>query len=121
MYVGGGAHRHDPGGWDSGQVGVIFDTAETRKQCGLENATERDIENALREEVRIYDEYLRGQVYSFIVIDADGEHVDSCSGFLGGLEYVRSVANEAATYAAQAAEREDRERHVMACRDIATV
>jgi hypothetical protein len=121
MYVGAGAHPHDPGGWDSGQVGLIFDTADTRKECGMENATREDIERALRAEVNAYDQFLRGEVYCYTVTDADGEHVDSCGGFLGSLSYVRTEANAAAEYAAEAAAREKHERHLMACRDIATV
>jgi hypothetical protein len=121
MYVGAGAHRYDPGGWDSGQVGLIFDTAETRKECGMENASYEDIERALRAEVNAYDQFLRGEVYCYTVTDPDGEHVESCGGFLGSLSYVRSEANAAAEYAAKAAEREKQERHLMACRDIATV
>lgn len=120
MYVGSGAHRHDPGGWDSGQVGVIFDTADTRKECEMENSSREAIERALRAEVNAYDQFLRGEVYCYTVTDPAGEHVDSCCGFLGDLEYVRSQANDAAEYAAQAAEREMHEQHLMACRDIAT-
>src|SRR5665213_3275770 len=82
MYVGAGAHRHDPGGWDSGQVGVIFDTSKTRRECEMENATPQEIERALRAEVAVYDQFLRGEVYCFTVIDPDGEHLDSCYGFL---------------------------------------
>jgi hypothetical protein len=120
MYVGTGAHRHDPGGWDSGQVGVIFDTTETRKACGMENAGPEDIERALRAEVNAYAQFLRGEVYCYTVTDPAGEHLDSCCGFLGDLNYVRSQANEAAEDAARAAERESQEKHLMACRDIVT-
>jgi hypothetical protein len=120
MYVGHGAHPHDPGGWDSGQVGVIFDTTETRKECGLQDAGREEIEKALRAEVQVYAQYLRGEVYSYCVTDPDGEHIDSCHGLLGDLEYVRSQANEAAEHGADAARREQEERHVMACRDIVT-
>lgn len=121
MYVGAGAHRHDPGGWDSGQVGVIFDTADTRKECGMQDSSAEDIERALRGEVNAYDQYLRGEVYCFTVTNPDGEHADSCCGFLGDLACVRSQANDAAEYAAQAASREQDEKHLMACRDIETV
>ncbi len=121
MYVGAGAHRHDPGGWDSGQVGVIFDTAETRNECGLEDASREDIERALRGEVNAYDQFLRGEVYCFAITDPEGEHIDSCCGFLGDLAYVQSQANEAAEHAAQAVSREQDEKHLMACRDIETV
>jgi hypothetical protein len=120
MYVGSGAHPHDPGGWDSGQVGVIFDTTDTRKECEMENASREDIERALRGEAHTYDQFLRGEVYCYAVTDPAGVHVDSCCGYLGDLEYVRGQANDAAEYGARAAQRESEEKHLMACRDITT-
>jgi hypothetical protein len=120
MYVGSGAHRHDPGGWDSGQVGVIFDTAETRSDRGMEDSSREEIERALRAEVDEYAQFLRGEVYGFTVSDSASDRLDSCWGFLGDLEYVRARANEAAECGARAARRESEEMHLMACRDIVT-
>lgn len=119
MYVGAGAHPHDPGGWDSGQVGVIFDTTETREQ--LQDTTREEIEKQLRAEVDTYAEYLRGEVYCYTVTGPDGEHIDSCGGFLGDLEDVTAQANEAAQQGLRAARRERREARLMACRGIMTV
>lgn len=90
MYVGGGAHPHDPGGWDSGTVGVIYmtrDTLNTDFGGDVEKGTE-----ALELEVKTYDQYLRGDVYGFVVEkrvpccetchhEPDDELVDSCWGF----------------------------------------
>lgn len=45
------------------------------------------IKEILRGEVEIYDQYLRGEVYGFIVEDDDGEHIDSCWGFYGDTDY----------------------------------
>lgn len=119
MYVGSGAHPYDAGGWDSGQVGVIFDTPETREE--LTDQSPEKIEACLREEVEIYDQFLRGEVYGYVVETKDGEHVDSCWGFLGDLdEYVKPQANEAAECAQKQAEREKIEASEMACRDIET-
>jgi len=38
-----------------------------------------------------YDQYLRCEVYGYIIEDEDGNHVDSCWGYYGGEEYARSV------------------------------
>lgn len=95
MYVGGGAHPMDPGGWDSGIVGFIFDTAKTREQIGTPVDS---IEKVLRQEVELYDQYLTGQVYSYTVEDEEENTVDSCGGFLGSLNYVRQSARDAAGY-----------------------
>ena len=53
-------------------------------------------EEAIRGEVAEYDQYLTGQVYGYVIEDEDGDHVDSCWGFIGGLDYVRTSAKEAA-------------------------
>lgn len=72
----------DPGGWDSGQVGVIYDTNETRDLLGIpEDWDDGRIAKALIDEVEVYDQYLRGQVYGFVVKDEDGTVLDSCWGF----------------------------------------
>lgn len=73
--------------WDSGQVGYIVCDEETiQKEFG----GDRDLaERALRAEVSVYDDFLTGNVYGFIVEERDGdedsdwEHVDSCWGFYG--------------------------------------
>ena len=62
MYV-GTTHAFDAAGWDSGIVGLTFDTPETRAVCGT--PPER-IEEVLRGEVEEYDRYLRGEVYGAV-------------------------------------------------------
>lgn len=79
--------------WDSGQVGVIVcDKKTIIEEFGgnMDTAV-----NALRAEVEVYDHYLRGDVYGFIIEERetedcehcergfDWEHVDSCGGFYG--------------------------------------
>lgn len=79
--------------WDSGCVGVIVCDAEALER---EFAGDRDkAEACLRAEVEVYDQYLTGDVYGFIVEERDDdgceccdrefdwEHVDSCWGFFG--------------------------------------
>lgn len=85
--------------WDSGQVGYIYVTADQlRKEYSAKRITQRIIEQAtkvLEGEVKTYDEYLRGDVYGYVIEDADGNHVDSCWGFYGYdycLEEARSIA-----------------------------
>ena len=71
--------------WDSGQVGFIYLDRETMlKEWGYKNITKKRrefIENILRGEVAIYDQYLTGEIYGYIVEDEEGEHLDSCWGF----------------------------------------
>lgn len=70
----------DPGNWDSGVVGFIFDTPRTREMCG----TPLDrIQEVLQGEVEAYDMYLQGDVWGYQVEDPSGEEVDACWGYLG--------------------------------------
>ena len=70
--------------WDSGQVGIIWVSHEKiREEYGEVTAeTIEKAERCLRGEVEVYDLYLRGNCFGFLVEDDDGEHVDSCGGFL---------------------------------------
>lgn len=78
----------DPAGWDWGQVGYIYVTKEDmRREFGVKRLTRRLralVEEMLRREVRVYDQYLRGEVYGYTVTDRHtGEVIDSCWGFYG--------------------------------------
>jgi hypothetical protein len=92
MWTGGGSHWSDSQGWDSGTVGFAYVTKARAEELGapLELA-ERQLEG----EVGEYDQYLRGDVYGYVVEDEDGEHVDSCWGFFG-FDYCRKEAERAA-------------------------
>lgn len=105
--------------WDSGMAGFIFDTPEGVKECLGDDATDDDIRKALEQEVEIYAQYLEGEVYGYTVNGPDGEH-DSCWGYLGDLDYVRSQAKEAAEAMAELQSREQAEVAYWAARDIAT-
>jgi hypothetical protein len=98
MYVGYGEHPCDPGGWDSGPVGLIYATPDTiRKEYDRKRISKKlrvKVEGLLRLEIEEYDQYLRGDVWGF-VIKEDGEDGDSCWGFYG-IECCREAAKEAA-------------------------
>jgi len=82
MWVGSEASPFDPGGWDSGQVGWIYCTKEMIvKEYGKNKR--KLAEKVLRGEVETYDQYLKGDVYGYIIKNPDGETVDSCWGFYG--------------------------------------
>lgn len=94
--------------WDSGQVGWIYISKEKiRKEYKVKRISKKLMEKvrqALIQEVETYDEYLRGEIYGYEVLDADGEHLDSCWGFYGYEVkeedwYVLQEARAAADYA----------------------
>jgi hypothetical protein len=92
----------DPGNWDSGLVGFIFDTPKGRDETGVEGA---DVEQALRAEVTEYDRWLQGDVWCYVIErlvtcshgDTHAEIVDACGGYIGH-EYATQAALEAFTH-----------------------
>ena len=73
--------------WDSGKVGHIYMTkAKAREEFGWKVVTKRrrdKILDCLRGEVEAYDQYLRGEVYGYIIEGKEKENVDSCWGYYG--------------------------------------
>ena len=91
--------------WDSGQVGIIYATHEDiRKEFGpqgraLGHITDKAITSAfklMRQEVEVYDAFLKGEVYGYIIEDPDGDEIDSCWGFIcpNNLDYIIQVAKD---------------------------
>ncbi len=80
--------------WDSGQVGYIYTTYEDiRKEYNTKKVTKEIKEKVLallKSEVEIYDRYLTGQVYGFVVEDNKGEVIDSCWGYFDTPEEIIS-------------------------------
>jgi hypothetical protein len=82
----------DGAGWDWGQVGFIFISREKiNQEYGKHGGrTDDQIREYLRNEVKVYDQYLQGDIYGFIMrepacptCDGPGEEGDSCWGFYG--------------------------------------
>ncbi len=81
--------------WDSGQVGFVFISKEKlRKEYGVKRISKKlleKVEKYLIGEVGTYDQYLRGDVFGFEVVEVSTcdkeheheEHIDSCWGFFG--------------------------------------
>jgi hypothetical protein len=84
--------------WDSGQVGFIFiDFEKIRKEFSVKKVTKKlleQVKKSLIAEVDTYDSYLRGEVYGYLIKDADGEVLDSCWGFIG-YDHVKSEGEAA--------------------------
>ena len=83
MSAGDVTHPWDTDRWDTSFVGFIFDTPEGVKQCIGDNATDEQIEAALRAEVEVYASYLEGDVTHYYVQDEETGFHDSCGGFVG--------------------------------------
>ena len=81
----GRAHHAE---WDSGQVGYIYVTKEAllsehKGKKIITPAMKKYAEGVLRAEVEAYDQFLRGEVYGFVVEDEDGDTVESVWGYFG--------------------------------------
>ena len=83
MSAGNVTHPWDTDRWDTSFVGFIFDTPEGVKQCLGDNATDEEIEAALRSEVEVYSSYLEGDVSRWSVQDDETDYNESCGGYIG--------------------------------------
>jgi len=72
--------------WDSGQVGFVYMTRESIKNdFGIKRLTKKalaKIQEIIKSEVKVYDDYLTGNVYSYDIYLNDNV-IDSCSGYFG--------------------------------------
>ena len=66
--------------WDSGLYGVIVVDKKTAKKEWGEDAQER-AEKWLDGEIEDLNIWARGEIYGYVVENADGEEIDSCWGF----------------------------------------
>lgn len=78
-----GVNPFDSDAWDTSMVGFIFDRPERHEELGTDPANVEETERQLRGEVSEYDDYLQGYVYGYVV-EHEGEHKESCWGFLDG-------------------------------------
>lgn len=73
--------------WDSGQLGWHFVTkAKVRegfKAKRISSKLEAKVIDILNAELEEYNHYVQGNCYGFILEDDNGNHIDSCYGFIG--------------------------------------
>lgn len=114
LSTGRGGQFSDP--WDSGQLGVIYCTPATIRENQLcKRITRKVRENVikgLQAEIEEYSSYLGGECYGYVIETIDGDHVDSCWGFIG-YEWVQQAAHEATDYKADRRDRENADAREM--------
>lgn len=86
--------------WDSGQVGwgVVLESNAVKMGCVGETYNRAFFQEAIKSEVKVFDDYLTGQVYGYMVKGRDGATLESCWGFYGDLDYVREEARSTAEH-----------------------
>jgi len=94
--------------FDSGQVGWIVARPDAiRQQFGVGWRRDREAQQQLTEkvckrlasEVEVYDSYISGDCYGYVLVDQEGNTLDSCFGYIG-IKDVRAEAKQAAEHAA---------------------
>lgn len=74
-------------GFDSGVIGfALVARKDAATNFGVKRVSGKRVaqcERILEGEIETYDNYLRGEVYGFVIEDSNGEHVDSCWGYYG--------------------------------------
>jgi hypothetical protein len=88
--------------WDSGQIGFIWITRKSvLENFGWKRLTKKriiELENTLIQDVAIYDAYLTGDVYGYVIVGPDEKPTEhSCWGIYGDSEIKEDgcVVNEA--------------------------
>jgi len=81
--------------WDSGQLGYVVVTPESRAAIG---SAEKDDETIVRAEVKIYSQWSSGDVWGYVVETEDGDVLDSCWGFIGDPDYAMTEGVAAAEH-----------------------
>ncbi len=108
---------------------ALFATPDWVKTAGI---AEENIADSLKNDAKLYGSWAFGNVYGFILEDADGEKLEcpdgegvtSCWGFYGYDHKASGLiedATSAAAYYVGALAEENRESFDAACRDIVTV
>jgi len=85
--------------WDSGQVGYIYiEPQQVREEYGVKRIGKKVKAKALsmlETEVKVYDQWLTGDIWGYFIENDEGDDLDSCWGFYGSDE-VEAAAKEAA-------------------------
>jgi hypothetical protein len=111
----------DDAGWDTSFVGFVFDTPERVNECIGEDATNEQIEAALRSEVEVYASYLEGDVTYFSVEDDETGFYEACGGYVGDTDHCEAECFAALESAIERRLAEIAERAHWAARDLVTV
>jgi hypothetical protein len=105
MYDHSGVHIYaGNNGMYGAQIGFTYCTREDiLNNWGSKRVTQKQriqAEALLTAEVETYSDYSNGNVYGYVILDEDGEELDSCWGIYG-YDYAVSAAKDIAHYTAK--------------------
>jgi hypothetical protein len=120
MYAGNVTVPFDTDRWDTSFVGFIYDTPEKVKECIGDDATDEQIEAAMRQEVKNYASYLEGDISWYRVDDEETNYGDSCGGYVGDTDHCEDECFSSMEAAIVKRLAENKERQHWAARDTIT-
>ena len=86
--------------WDSGQIGCIYMARTTLLNSApghpkiLTKAAKVWASQCLLTEVQVYDQYLTGDVWGYVIEDSESHEIESCWGFYGE-DYCKAEGEDA--------------------------
>ncbi len=92
LSLSGGGQFSDP--WDSGQIGFVFVAKSEWRYQFRDRKKCVSAHTAAKSYVETWNQYLTGDVWG-VVVEDDGEQVDSCLGFYG-MEYAKQEGRDMA-------------------------
>lgn len=99
-YIHGGVTLNTTGyacRFDSGRSGCIYiSKEEVRRIFNVKRISpqlHKRVEESLKSEIKVYSQYLNGEVYGYRIFDDNDEEIESCWGFYG-LETAKQEAEE---------------------------
>ncbi len=78
--------------WDGGQVGFIYVTkGDVFREFKVKRITKKirdKVSDILKSEVKIYNRYLTGDIYGYVIEDSSGNVIDSCWGYFEDPQHI---------------------------------
>lgn len=72
--------------WDSGQIGYIYVSKDkVRKEYKVSRISKKlhkAVQDILDNEVKVYNAELQDDVYTYSIIDKDGDYIEACGGYI---------------------------------------
>jgi hypothetical protein len=83
VYLGDAEHWTDPGGWDSGWIGLLMLPAETVDDWGLVNSTEASLMEGVVAAFAEFNAWVSGDVLRYRIVDPDWTVINENSQVYG--------------------------------------
>lgn len=79
--------------WDSGQYGFAYISKE-RAEKEFKSNTKEELESLIDLEVSTFNSFLTNDIFSFSILDSEGDIIDSCGGFYGSDPFTNGMKEQ---------------------------